>query len=383
MKIAYIAEGNIPSSAANSVQVLQMASAMAQLGHAVQVMSPLHEARVRDDFGLQRLHADYALASRIDLRYLPYVEVFNRLRGSYHYAGALWARALGNQVAFTRNPRIAALAVRLGLRAIVELHSPPTSVRAQRAIEWLGGRRDQVRWVFISERLKQLSFERAAFDERACLVEHDGVDLRRFETRLTRAEARQKLQLDPHRQLVVHAGHLYEGRGAELLLACAAALPEVDFLFVGGRPDDVARVKADAARAGLANVQLTGHRPVSEVPCYLFAADVLAMPYTSNTRVSDGKLKTIEWASPMKLFEYMASGRPIVGTSFPAISEVLRAGVNSVLVKPDDAAVFEEGLRSLLNDAPRGEALAKQALSDVNGYTWDKRAGRILDSLAA
>jgi glycosyltransferase involved in cell wall biosynthesis len=107
------------------------------------------------------------------------------------------------------------------------------------------------------------------------------------------------------------------------------------------------------------------------IPAYLEKIDVGLLPLVQNTRFNLAK-------SPTKLFEYMASGRPIVASDIPSIREILNIG-NAVFVRPDDAEDLARGVKELLADKNLAEKISRQALEDVKAYTWDSRAKLILD----
>jgi glycosyltransferase involved in cell wall biosynthesis len=354
-----------------------MSAALAGLGHHVTLCAPWHAGRARGAAGLAALRRDYALDGAFRLRYLPYVTVRQRFGGSYFAVAAVAAAGTRAQLVYTRNPRIAALCTRLGLPVILETHmllgASTRALEAARAVARSGKLR---RWVFISEKLRERFGESVALPAERCVVEHDAVDLERFTPALPAADARARLGL-ADRPLVVYSGNLYPGRGAELVVENAAALPHVDFLFVGGAAGDIARLRAAAG----ANVRFTGHLPLEQVTPYLFAADVLVMPHTSRTLVSDRKTSTAEYASPMKLFEYMAAGRAIVATRFPSVAEVLRDGENGVLVAPDDAGALREAIAALVADPARAARLGARAREDAAAHTWARRAERILHGM--
>ena len=85
-----------------------------------------------------------------------------------------------------------------------------------------------------------------------------------------------------------------------------------------------------------------------------------------------------EHTSPLKLFEYMAAGRPIVASDLPSLREVLRHGDNAWLVQPDDPAALAQGIQHLLAEPALAARLAAQAQEEVQAYTWEQRAERIL-----
>jgi glycosyltransferase involved in cell wall biosynthesis len=106
-----------------------------------------------------------------------------------------------------------------------------------------------------------------------------------------------------------------------------------------------------------------GQVPNRDVPTYLWAADVLVMPYTSQT-------PTVRYMSPLKMFEYMAAGRPIVATDFPVVREVLRDGHSALLVAPDSAEALRAGLQRVLSDPSLQRRLADAAREAAKAYSW-------------
>src|SRR5690606_8869574 len=162
------------------------------------------------------------------------------------------------------------------------------------------------------------------------LVLPNGVHIERFEIPESSQTLRAQLGLPLDKPVVAFSGSLHEGRGGEEMLDCAELLPFAHFLIVGGSAADVERYRRLAGQRKLNNVHLVGHVEQARLPRYLLAADVLLMPYT--TRFS---AHSFEYTSPMKMFEYLATGRPMVATDFPILHEVLEHGRNAIFVLPD------------------------------------------------
>ncbi|HVY55463.1 MAG TPA: glycosyltransferase, partial [Thermodesulfobacteriota bacterium] len=163
----------------------------------------------------------------------------------------------------------------------------------------------------------------------------------------------------------------------EYLIDIAPSMNGVQFLVVGGLEEDVKRCRSLAGEKGAGNIKFTSYVSHHMVPLYLAAADLLVMPYTSQMTIRGG-IRAQDFTSPIKLFEYMASGRPIVATSIPSVSEILEDGVNAVLVPPDDAEALRTGINKVLGDPALSESIALRAASDVRGYTWEERAKKLL-----
>jgi glycosyltransferase involved in cell wall biosynthesis len=175
------------------------------------------------------------------------------------------------------------------------------------------------------------------------------------------------------RPVVAYAGHLYPWKGVDTLIEALAQVPEVDGRIVGGHPreGDLARLTALAAARGLGGrIQFTGLLPPQDVAGAIAAADILVLPNTA-TEVS------ARYTSPLKLFEYLAAGRPIVASRLPALTEVLEDGVNALLVAPGDPAALAEAIRRLAGDPALALRLAARAFDDAEQYSWARRAERL------
>ena len=112
------------------------------------------------------------------------------------------------------------------------------------------------------------------------------------------------------------------------------------------------------------------HVGPAQVPALLRRATILALPNPASAI-------STHFTSPLKLFEYMAAGRAIVASDLPAIREVLRHEVNALLVTPGDSTAFAQGIERLLADGELAARLARNALNDVDDYTWSRRAERL------
>ena len=211
--------------------------------------------------------------------------------------------------------------------------------------------------------------------EDAVQIAPNGVNPVQYASLPNAAEARRRLGLED-KLTVGFTGHIYPGRGADLLFELAKRMPDVNFLWVGGTPDEVSYWRDQLADAGASNVTMTGFVENSRLPLYQSAADVLLMPYSRSISASSGQ-DIAEVINPMKMFDYMAAGRAIVSADLPVIHEVLN-DKNAVFCEPGDADAWEGILCELLADEPRRMSLGAQAQADVSEYTWAARAERAL-----
>jgi glycosyltransferase involved in cell wall biosynthesis len=178
---------------------------------------------------------------------------------------------------------------------------------------------------------------------------------------------------------VLCAGHLYAGRGVDLFLGLAERFPAVQFVWVGGRPEDVAHYRALAEQRAAGNLVFTGFVSNRRLPCYQAAADVLLMPYGRVIAGSSGG-NSAEICSPMKMFDYLAAGRAILSSDLPVIHEVLDDSV-ARFAPPDDLPGWESALGELLADPLLRSRLGAQARRAAEGYSWQARAERAIQGL--
>ncbi len=171
-----------------------------------------------------------------------------------------------------------------------------------------------------------------------------------------RAAVRATWGLSPTQPVVLYTGTFEQYQGLDLLLDASvrlkALIPDVAVLVVGGAPDQVADLAARARAAG-APLVLTGQRPPADVPHFVDACDVLVSPRISGTN------------TPLKIYSYLRSGRPIVATDLRTHTQVLTPD-SAVLVEPTPDALAA-GLASVLQDPDVGlrVATAAQALAEA------------------
>lgn len=364
------AHRGFPGKAANNIQMMKVCGALAEAGQPTTLVVPRRPETARQLHAAGDLHAMYGITRDVTIEWCPFPYPFRQMQqGVYAPFAALAARRRRVRLAYTRHEWTTVAMARAGIPVICELHHFVENA-ALRYLFRRAGAGAPIVFVTISRALADL-FVGSGCPPARVHVAHDGVDISRFSPRLERDAARRALNL-PGGPLVVHAGHLYEGRGIETLLGAASRLPEVTFLFAGGTPADVARHRASAAAAGLANARFVGDVPQDVLPNYLFAADVLAMPYTRRT-------PTHAYMSPMKLFEYLAAGRPIVASDFPVLHEVLTPDHDVRFVPPADADAFAAAVRALVAEPARAAAMGKAARATALEHTWVLRQRGVLE----
>ena len=387
--LLYLADIRFPLERANGIQTMETCAAMARRGHEVTLgVRPDTQSPSRDPFGYYGL----APLPGLNIRRAPASGTMWLRRVEYMAQVLAWSREFRRGgVVFTRDLGVASLMVQLSQKLrpllVYESHGFSPTVAAQRSRALSTARR-----VSSGKRRRLMRREERVWrgaDGYVAITKGVQTELeRRFGKRSQVAVIPSGTRLEPNRRFeglrrvlpprVVYAGHLYPWKGVDVLLQALAGLEGVDATIIGGdaTEPDLDRVQAASRRFGIeSRVVFTGMVEPARVSTFLTDGDVLVLP---NVDIEPA----VSYMSPLKLFEYMAAGRPIVASNLPSLREVLRDGENAVLVEPGSATALAAGLRRVLEDRALAERIARRAFNEVAEYSWDHRAERIEALLA-
>ena len=374
MKIAVITNSRIPSLTANSIQAIKVCNALTELSNEVCVFAPDETQPV----GWDDLARHYGLKNPFQVKMLASYRAFKRFDFVWYAQSA--AQKFNADLIYTWLPQSAVLGLRRRFPVVLEMHA---NTAGHLGAWWLRqfwnlkGRK----LLLVTTRALRKALERSTgleFADAEVQVAPNGVDLDRYANLPDPAKARRELNLKEG-MTAGFTGHFYAGRGMDLLLELARALPNVNFIWAGGTPEAVAewRLKLNSVR--VSNVTLTGFIENSRLPLIQAAADILLMPYGNSISASSGQ-DIAEVINPMKMFEYMAAARAIITTDLPVIREVLDE-TRAVFCPSDNAAAWKFAIESLAADAKRRGMLASNARRESEKYTWLARAQRALDGM--
>jgi glycosyltransferase involved in cell wall biosynthesis len=386
VRILYLADIRFPLERANGIQSMETCHALASRGHEVTlVVRPDSHTPQRDPFAFYGLPRIPGLGIEI----APIAGPATSRRAGYltFTIGRAAGRARQDLI-FTRDLGLASLLLRLPawLRApvVYEAHGIAADVAAALPDLLTGAtqapasklrrlaRREARVWraaegyVTITAALHRELVRRFGERSRIAVVPDGARPTERVDPGSATDDAKRVFTIG-------YAGHLYPWKGVDLVIEAVAALPDARALIVGGHAQepDLTRVQAFAEQLNCASrVTFTGLIAPAEVAGKLRLADVLAIPNPASA-ISNA------FTSPLKLFEYMASGRPIVASDLPSLREILRDGENALLVQPGNPQALVAAIVRIKDDPALGTRLARQALVDVRQFTWARRAERL------
>lgn len=381
MRIAYCTNVRLPSERAHGHQIAQVCDALHTCGHTVTIFAPYRRNVVTKDFW-----SYYSLPRSIACTYLG---AFDPIASPY-FPGVigLWflnymlrrglRHALHPQlfdVAYTRSPALLPALLSSGIPVILELHQLPR-FRRRRFVRLC----NQVRVVVALTSSMAETLQRLGVNRTKILVAGDAVDLKRFSSLPTRDEARKLFGVTTSRVVLGYVGRLKTlgmEKGVDLLLQAVAKDSRFFALIVGGPEHDCAFYRQRAQSFGLTShdVHCTGEVSMELVPSAISACDIATMPFPDMPHYR-------HFMSPLKMFEYMAVGRPILASDLPTIRDVLTEET-AWFHTPGDVDDFLRACRDIVDHPDRASERTLRARDLVKSHTWEVRMSRILERFSA
>ena len=392
-EIMVLADIRFPLERANGVQIVKTAAALARAGSRVRLVVRRSDPRPTPEvlalFGVEP-HPGLEVRR---LRVLHRRGSFILPRGSFlarAAAAGLAARRRGATV-FTRDLQLADLLLRLPAggrgRLVYEAHAVESTMYLERGTLYGTSetadegkaariaRREERVWKRAAGFVATTAGIRDAFAERhgarrGVRVVPNGCDvppLRAFPGLAPEKPPR-----------VLYAGQLYPWKGVDVLVEAVAAVPGARLVILGGIEGeaDTRRIRDLVEARGLGGrTEMTGPVPQARVADALGRAAVVVAPFLRAGM-------TERHTSPLKIFEAMAAGRPIVASDLPSSREVLRDGENALLVPPGDVSALAGALRRVLADGDLARRLAGAAWEAAPRYSWDARARALRELFA-
>jgi len=391
MKILYLANLRLPTEKAYGIQIVKMCEAFTNSGHEVKLLCPYRKNLAIN----QDIFSYYSIKNKFDFKvveskdfYLPgWLDKIAFLVKNYFSATALINEALKENadIYYTRDERVAYILSKKNKNVVFECHR--FSNNKKRFYSHFK------KIVAISNGLKE-DLVKSGIESQHILVARDGVDIEEFDVQISKEEARKKFFKNIHhesfarKKLAVYIGNFYQWKGFNIFSDIAKYLcgVNVNYLicFFGGTNKEISefanQLKKYQKHPNLVPMvylnifDIEGRVPHHDVPYILKAADCAILTGNESEAIS------AKYTSPLKMFEYMASGCPIVAQDLPSFREVLN-NENSFLVEPGNAKTLAEKIAFVFENEEDAKNKATKAFEDVQKYIWQNRVANILNFL--
>lgn len=392
-RLLYLSCARIPSEKAHTYQILKMCEAFTEQGAAVTLFYQRRphntlEKKVPDVFSYYGIRTPFAMKKLfcLDLAFLEKISPVIRFyitTATYLLAAAcfLLLRRTSFDCIYCRDTfslvLLSVLKPLLRSPVFYESHMFPESHAA-----WYMYFVNRIDGIIVLTGQLSERFKTGGVAPAKILVAHDAVDIEHMDTNTDRVKnVRERLGIPLDAILVGYVGRfvtMEQEKGITDLMASMQYLREyrdrLYMAFIGGPMNVVPGYHSVIEKLGLNKEHFMFHDlvPVQEVPAFLAACDIVAMPFPRTPHYSFNM-------SPLKMFEYMAAEKPIVATKLPSVMEVLHDGENAVLAEPGNPAALADCIRYLVADTETARRIGRAARQDVvEHYTWRKRAANIL-----
>lgn len=367
MKISYLSGSPIGTNVANAIHVMNMAAAFVDADHDVYLHANCSYdgvERIFDRFGLRRQNFSIIGKKQARLKYFGPI--------LYGFRQALHARQrISPDVCYARCLTSAFFSLQLGMRVVLELHAMPYSKSARWLYGYLLSHPRLVRIVVISQGLlNDLKIIYPSVKGLSSVVAHDGANLPLQRELFKLKGSSTALRLG-------YAGGLRSGNGISMIVSLASIFPQYSFHIAGGSNDEI---KSWQEKTVSKNIFWYGSLEPKSVNSFLSSCDILVAPYQDGPKTAGGN-DTSKWMSPLKIFEYMATGKPMIVSDFSVLREVLDRDV-AMLVSPNELDSWILALELLANDSSLRNRIGVAAKYKLKShYTWKARAVQVLSGV--
>ncbi len=374
LSILYIHTTTLDSTKANIIQVVSMCNAFSALGCKVTLATP----KPNQSIDIKKyIFNNFGFTLKFELHL--YERTFKNEKLEKYFVGQELKKLIRNHKAdyvFLRNPKYIKTALDSRKMVIFESHNNLIHERVKiidrfwkYRLKLLIKNKNFILFITISKSLFN-SWEKIGIPINKMLPLHDGFNENLFKEKIDKDDSRKRLKLPLDKIIVTYTGSLYQNRNIMGIINLAKNKPNLFFLIIGGPVLNKIKYETISTEMGLENIIFLGFIQHKKITQYLFASDILLALWSKS-------VPTINYCSPLKLFEYMASGKNILAHGFPSVKEVLVNEHNCLLVKPEDPQHLKSQLEGMLKMSDKnrfGDVARKEAFKD---YTWTIRATKI------
>jgi glycosyltransferase involved in cell wall biosynthesis len=359
MKITYISASILPSTKANSVNVMKMCNGFSENGHEVTLVGTLGANEKENIYAYYKVDKTFKLRLARNNK----LSSINRLLYGLRYS-------INADIVYTRWIIAAFFLILFSNKDIIYEHHAPLNQGLNKLFESRIIKSKKVkRHVFITNALKEYYLKHyPEITNKDMIVLADGADLIENDNK--------QIQKDLD---CIYVGSFQKGKGLETVIELANRLPTINFGIVGGSEDEV---KSNSVLTINNNVRWFGYLPHEKTHAILKRSKIALLPNQPKVVIDNSSQDIGKWTSPMKLFEYMANKQAVIASDLKVLKEVLIDGENCLLVSHNDLSEWENTINKLLSDNELLERVSNNAYNDLKeNYTWKSRAKHAIKNL--
>jgi glycosyltransferase involved in cell wall biosynthesis len=383
MKILYISQSVIPSKSANSIHVMKMCAALSKLGNQVDLFCWNNHRFIEKD--IENNFKFYSVAQNFKILRLKVSDVWilREIMTVLYIIYKIFTKKY--DLVYSRSTQISWFLSIFGIKTILEIHSPPstkTNFLFKRILK-----KGKLKFlILINHALKKHILENYKVHKYLeMIIMPDAAD----DKKINNIKNKLNQNFEIKKNSIGYLGHLYQGRGVELIIKLAKEFPKNNFYIVGGTMQHI-QVWKKSLNLNLKNIFFMGFQNQKNCDFLRHKFDYLIAPYrnkvyvhgaVSETSGNKSKLETSRWMSPLKLFEYMEAKKPIITTNLPSIKEIFTNEEDAILCDPNNFEQWKNAIFRLNKDANLRRKISTNAYKKfIKNFTWNLRAKNLLSN---
>ena len=356
-KFDYVAEINLPSHSAYPLHVLKMCDAFAELNYKV----TLYIFYKDNKLNFNKIKKIYNLKNSFEIK-----SIFSKKK-NYSFLDRLKLASFSNKKIDTKSLIVSRSII---TSIFLAFHKKKNSLEIHHQLQGLTNLIFKLRNFFTNK--KYLNFilihknliKKLNVKYNRSIILDDAVDINDFK-KIRSKETNQ----------CVYTGSLLKGKGIEIIKKLANLNPKIKFNIYG----DINDISSDnSVILKKSNVLFNNHVNYFQIPKILSKHRILLMPYQKKVYGIGKNLELSQFMSPMKMFDYLASGKIILASKLKVYEHVLRNNKNSFLVDSDNIDQWNYMLRKIFYSKNQYKDIRNNALKTATKYTWVKRAQKII-----
>lgn len=359
-KIFYISDFSLPNMSAYTLHVLKMCDAFSETDHSVKLLIPY----IRKDYLLEKIKEDYLLKSFFEIKGFFKSKIKRNFLTLLLFSYKLIKFFKVNQsshLIISRSVIPALLLSIFGEKIILEIHTEPRGLTkiVFFILKNLNFNKN-LKFILIHKNLnKKLKLKDKSF-----ITLDDCVDLRDFKHK------------DEKINSCVYTGSFVKGKGVETIINIASKLPKINFILYGNIKTLNENLHKDILKKK--NIILNDFVTYKEITKILPENKILLMPYEKKVGVLINNLDVSDYISPLKLFDYLASGCVIIASKKDAYSHILKDRYNCFLADSSDSIEWVNIINTAISETEMVKKIQKNSIESVKIYSWLNRVKKIV-----
>jgi len=364
-KIFYLSEISLPNTSAQVIQILKMCDSFSDKKKEVYLLVN-HNENLKF-FNLKKkynLKTNFKIISLKNNKNLSFLRRINLANKAIRYISLFKDN---NKIVISRSIISSIIFSIFGKKNILELHSENSGISRIlfNFFRKTGSFKNQF-FILIHKNLNK----HFKFDNKKFIILDDAVDIEDFKF---------KKKIKKIKNSCVYTGSFYKGKGVEFIFELSKILPKVKFYLYGDINTLDDRFKNNKQNK---NLIFRNHIEYSQIPKTLAKFEIILMPYSKKVYVKSKSIEVGQYMSPLKLFDYLASGKILIASEHENYKHILIDKINCFLLNLNKTYLWKKKIEDIFlynNNNKLIKNIKSKARVTAQKHTWKRRTTKIIN----